>query len=78
MLECTIDFEGQRIADTITHALLLASGMMSFAVGYYYESMLLLTGVFVAGLLLTLILVLPPWPMYTKHPQPWREITPKE
>ncbi|KAL9550103.1 hypothetical protein MBANPS3_004890 [Mucor bainieri] len=67
ILECTIDFEGQKLAEQLTHYLLVAS----FIVGYSMQSMQMLLIVFAAGLALTALAVIPPWPMYNKHPQPF-------
>ncbi|KAI8643731.1 microsomal signal peptidase 12kDa subunit [Parasitella parasitica] len=69
ILECTIDFEGQKLAEQLTHYLLILSGIASFIVGYSMQSMQMLLIVFSAGLALTALAVIPPWPMYNKHPQ---------
>ncbi|CAO0800724.1 unnamed protein product [Mucor circinelloides] len=71
ILECTIDFEGQKLAEQLTHYLLVLSGIASFIVGYSMQSMQMLLIVFAAGLALTALVVIPPWPMYNKHPQPF-------
>ncbi|OAD04725.1 hypothetical protein MUCCIDRAFT_125711, partial [Mucor lusitanicus CBS 277.49] len=61
------DFEGQKLAEQLTHYLLIAS----FIAGYSMHSMQMLLIVFAAGLALTALVVIPPWPMYNKHPQPF-------
>ncbi|KAG2196636.1 hypothetical protein INT46_002344 [Mucor plumbeus] len=71
VLECTIDFDGQKLAEQLTHYLLILSGIVSFIVGYSMQSMQILLIVFTAGLALTASVVIPPWPMYNKHPQPF-------
>lgn len=71
IIECTIDFDGQRLADQITYILLIVTGVASFIAGYALQSLETLLIIFAGGLALTLLVVVPPWPMYNKHPQPW-------
>ncbi|GAA5795822.1 microsomal signal peptidase 12 kDa subunit-domain-containing protein [Helicostylum pulchrum] len=71
IIECTIDFEGQRLAEQFTHILLIASGIVSFVVGYYLQSLQMVMMLFAGGLVLTALVAIPPWPMYNKHPQPF-------
>ncbi|OBZ81458.1 putative signal peptidase complex subunit 1 [Choanephora cucurbitarum] len=78
LIECTIDFEGQKKTDLLTHALLILTGVVSLIVGYSTESLQQLLVVFVAGFILTIIAVLPPWPMYNQHPQPFIAIDRKQ
>ncbi|KAI9356082.1 microsomal signal peptidase 12 kDa subunit-domain-containing protein [Pilaira anomala] len=70
-IECTIDFEGQRLAEHLTHYLLIASGIISFIVGYSLQSLQMVMMIFAVGLVLTALVVIPPWPLYNKHPQPF-------
>ncbi|KAI8360719.1 microsomal signal peptidase [Choanephora cucurbitarum] len=71
LIECTIDFEGQKKTDQLAHALLIITGVVSLIVGYSTASLQQLLVVFVVGFILTIIAVLPPWPMYNQHPQPF-------
>ncbi|KAG2192587.1 hypothetical protein INT47_006039 [Mucor saturninus] len=71
IIECTIDFEGQRLAEQLTHVLLTAFGVVSFAIGFYLQSIQMVMAVFAAGLVITALVVVPPWPMYRKHAQPF-------
>ncbi|KAG0162364.1 hypothetical protein DFQ30_002227, partial [Apophysomyces sp. BC1015] len=38
---------------------------------YASQSLQVTLAVFSAGLIATVLAVLPPWPMYNKNPQPW-------
>ncbi|KAI8967249.1 microsomal signal peptidase-like protein 12 kDa subunit [Mycotypha africana] len=69
VLECTIDFEGQKLAEQLTYILLIVTSFASFVTGYLMASMQLSLYIFLAGCILTSLVVLPPWPMYNKHPQ---------
>ncbi|KAI9496186.1 microsomal signal peptidase 12kDa subunit [Zychaea mexicana] len=69
--EWTIDFEGQKLADQLTHLILISFAAIGFVAGYALESLLVTVGVFAVGLFLAAVLVLPPWPMYNRNPQKW-------
>ncbi|KAI9473783.1 MAG: microsomal signal peptidase [Benjaminiella poitrasii] len=71
ILECTIDFEGQKKSEQLLRYLLTASGVASFFAGYFTQSMRLLVIVFCIGLIITAAVTIPPWPVYNKHPQPF-------
>merc|ERR1711939_723385 len=60
--EGEIDFEGQKLAELLTYA---------FLSGYFTQNIYntLYTGL--GGTALTFLLVVPPWPFYNQHPQPW-------
>ncbi|GFF21929.1 putative microsomal signal peptidase subunit SPC12 [Aspergillus udagawae] len=75
--EGQIDFHGQRIAELLSTALLIISGLSSFLkvaaflIGYIYEDIHLTLWTGLAGTLVTALAVIPPWPMYNKHPEKW-------
>ncbi|KAI8874531.1 microsomal signal peptidase 12 kDa subunit, partial [Backusella circina FSU 941] len=65
------DFSGQKLSDQLLHVLLTAFGVISLVVGYSMQSLQMLLIIFAGGLLTTALVVIPPWPMYNKHPQKW-------
>ncbi|KAI6812701.1 hypothetical protein KC367_g6619 [Hortaea werneckii] len=71
VLEGEIDFEGQKLAELLTYAILSISGVVAFFAGYFTQNIYntLYTGL--GGTALTFLLVVPPWPFYNQHPQPW-------
>ncbi|KAI8099475.1 microsomal signal peptidase 12kDa subunit [Halteromyces radiatus] len=69
--EWTIDFEGQRLAENLTYYLLIAASLVGFITGYALESIQLTVSIFAIGLAATFLFVLPPWPMYRRHPINW-------
>ncbi|KAL1935908.1 hypothetical protein VTP01DRAFT_42 [Rhizomucor pusillus] len=71
LLECTIDFEGQHLADRLTHGIVGTSAVVGFVAGYATQSLQTTMLVFAGALGLAALLVLPPWPMYNRHPQKW-------
>ncbi|GAB1743169.1 hypothetical protein NU219Hw_g9025t1 [Hortaea werneckii] len=69
--EGEIDFEGQKLAELLTYVILSISGVVAFLAGYFTQNIYntLYTGL--GGTALTFLLVVPPWPFYNQHPQPW-------
>lgn len=66
-----MDFEGQRRAEQhLLHALLLF-GLVGFVAGYATSSFRLMVYVCAAGLVVSLLLVVPDWSWYNRHPVPW-------
>ncbi|KAI5801453.1 microsomal signal peptidase 12 kDa subunit-domain-containing protein [Peziza echinospora] len=71
IIEGTIDFEGQRIAELLTTRILILSGIIGWLVGFYLKDVIYTVYIGLAGSLLAFLLVVPPWPVYNKHPLRW-------
>ncbi|KAL2013483.1 hypothetical protein VTN00DRAFT_1008 [Thermoascus crustaceus] len=71
VFEGQIDFHGQRIAEILYTTLLVLSGAVAFVVGYLYEDIFLTLWIGLAGTALTALVVIPPWPIFNKHPEKW-------
>ncbi|CAO3635224.1 unnamed protein product [Cunninghamella blakesleeana] len=71
--ECTIDFEGQRLADNLSHYILIAAASVGFITGYALQSIQITLTIFAIGFLTAALVVLPPWPMFRRHPLKWVE-----
>lgn len=63
----SIDFNGQARAETIYKQLLHFFSVASFMLGFVYQNMLLGVTVFAVGIILTFIIVVPPYPFYNKN-----------
>ncbi|KAJ9211555.1 hypothetical protein DTO166G4_6835 [Paecilomyces variotii] len=70
-LEGQIDFHGQRLAEILSTVLLILSGVVAFIAGFVSRDVYLTLWVGLAGTLLTALVVIPPWPVYNKHPEKW-------
>lgn len=67
----TQDFKGQALADFLTTALLVLSGIVSFFAGWATQNVYTTLYVGLGGTALTFLAVVPPWPVYNKNPLPW-------
>jgi signal peptidase complex subunit 1 len=66
-----MDFEGQRRAEQHLLRALLLFGLVGFIAGYVTSSFRLMLYVCGAGLVFSLLMVVPDWSWYNTHPVPW-------
>jgi signal peptidase complex subunit 1 len=66
-----MDFEGQKLAESLIYRLLVLFGAVGFVVGYAAGSFRLMVLINAAGLALTLLVVVPNWPIFNRHPLSW-------
>ncbi|EXJ83834.1 hypothetical protein A1O1_07461 [Capronia coronata CBS 617.96] len=71
LFEGQIDFDGQHLAEQLYSAILSMSSVVALIVGYMQQDIFLTMWIGVAGTLLAMFLVVPPWPVYNRHPQSW-------
>ena len=73
-----MDFEGQILAEKLYRIILVVFTIIAMIVSYSTQK--LCHGVYILsfGLLLTLLLCLPSWPMYNKHQLKWLKYVPQE
>ncbi|KIW16626.1 hypothetical protein PV08_03814 [Exophiala spinifera] len=71
LFEGQIDFHGQRLAETISTVVLTLSSVIALLAGYVLQDLYLTMWIGVIGTLFAMFLVVPPWPVYNQHPQPW-------
>ncbi|KAJ1335276.1 microsomal signal peptidase 12-like protein [Microdochium nivale] len=66
-----IDFEGQKLAELLTTAVLSAVGLVAFAVGFFFQDIALALKIGLAGTALAFLVIVPPWPFFNRHPVKW-------
>jgi len=71
VFEGQIDFHGQRLTETISTAVLTVSSVIALIIGFIQQDIYMTMWIGLAGTLLAMFLVVPPWPVYNQHPQPW-------
>jgi len=71
LVEGQIDFDGQRLAERISTAILTLSSVVALIAGFLQQDIYLTVWIGLAGTALAMLLVVPPWPVYNQHPQPW-------
>ncbi|KAJ7863265.1 microsomal signal peptidase subunit [Mycena leptocephala] len=76
LAEGKIDFVGQQQVERISRVWLIGSAIISFILGFALQSMQLTLGVFGLSTLMLALVVLPPWPMFNRHPTQWLPVRP--
>ncbi|KAG8901018.1 hypothetical protein FRB99_005597 [Tulasnella sp. 403] len=71
LAEGTIDFEGQKLAETLMHAWLVIAAIISFISGFVLESVFVTFATFGGASLVLALIMLPPWPFFNRTPVKW-------
>ncbi|KAG7085502.1 hypothetical protein E1B28_003064 [Marasmius oreades] len=66
-----IDFAGQKQVDEISRIWLISSTVISFVAGFASQNIRVTFGFLGISTLLLFAVVIPPWPMFNKHPVTW-------
>ncbi|KAL5604675.1 hypothetical protein BROUX41_001974 [Berkeleyomyces rouxiae] len=66
-----IDFKGQPFAELIQNVAMSVFGILAFIYGYVYQDIRAALFIVLGGAIVTLLLVVPPWPMYKRNPVKW-------
>ncbi|KDN36421.1 microsomal signal peptidase 12 kDa subunit [Tilletiaria anomala UBC 951] len=76
-LEGKIDFRGQRLSDRIQQESLVFAAVAAFIVGWLLQSLALTLYIYTFFFVVTMIICIPPWPMYNRHDTMWLSDGPK-
>lgn len=66
-----MDYQGQKAAEQWISRLLVLFAAVGFVVGYLSGNFALMVYINLAGLAVTLLLVVPDWPLFNQHPLQW-------
>ncbi|KAF5345022.1 hypothetical protein D9758_010426 [Tetrapyrgos nigripes] len=65
------DFAGQKLVDDIVRIWLMATTAISFIAGFALQSLFVTFSILGLSTVALLVLVVPPWPMFNRHPVKW-------
>eukprot|EP01137_Pigoraptor_chileana_P025610 Opistho-2@95321 len=65
------DFKGQKLAEEIYQYTIAAFAIIGFVIGFVTEQFTHSVYIFAFGIVLSAVLVLPPWPFYRRHSIRW-------
>ncbi|KAA8910437.1 microsomal signal peptidase 12 kDa subunit-domain-containing protein [Sphaerosporella brunnea] len=71
LIDGNIDFEGQRLAERLTTVVLILAGLTAWLLGFFMQDLKYTLYAGLGGTVLTILIVVPPWPMYNRHPVSW-------
>ena len=66
-----MDYQGQKLAEMIYLYLIVILGAIGWVFGYVAQSFKITFTVWLGGLVVSMILCVPDWPMYNPHPVEW-------
>ncbi|KAI6179410.1 Lon protease-like protein, mitochondrial [Aphelenchoides besseyi] len=66
------DFQGQKKSERLLQIILVIHGVVGFLLGYFFERMSFVIGIILFGAVVASIVVLPPWPVFRRHPLHWQ------
>lgn len=66
-----MDLQGQRTAEWLYFTILLGAALPAFLCGWFSGSLKLMLIIYAASTALAVVLVVPDWPMYNRHPLKW-------
>ncbi|KAK4698614.1 signal peptidase complex subunit 1, partial [Phenoliferia sp. Uapishka_3] len=69
--DARIDFAGQEQTEKLARSIIWSFTGIAFIVGFFAQSLRITFGIFSAGVVLTLVLILPAYPAYNSHPVKW-------
>lgn len=70
-----MDWQGQKLAEQMMQIMLLAFGVVGYAVGFVMGSFQTMVLVYSIGVLLIALLTIPNWPFSNRHPLLWLDPT---
>ncbi|KAL0948264.1 hypothetical protein HGRIS_010860 [Hohenbuehelia grisea] len=71
LLEGKIDFEGQRLVETLVSWVMIIAAVISFIAGFALQSLQVTFGLFAASIVALAFVIIPPWPMFNANPVKW-------
>jgi len=71
LAEGRIDFAGQALVDLVSRVVLASSTVLAFGVGFALQDIRITFAIMGLSTLTMALLLLPPWPMFNRHPVKW-------
>ncbi|CAK9298285.1 unnamed protein product [Gordionus sp. m RMFG-2023] len=69
-----MDYEGQLLAEKIYQSIISIFGVLGFVLGYYTQMFSYTVYLLGIGILISSLLVVPPWPIYRRKPLRWQKL----
>lgn len=66
-----MDYHGQKLAEMIYCYLIVIFGVIAWFFGYFAQDFTVTFGGWAVGLVIAMLLCVPDWPMFNRHPVPW-------
>jgi Microsomal signal peptidase 12 kDa subunit (SPC12). len=71
-----MDYEGQKLCENLFYWIIIIFGSIGWVYGYMEQDFSYVFYAWVVGMVISLILCVPDWPWFNKHPIKWLEAVP--
>lgn len=71
ILEGQIDYEGQKLVESLSTLVFAFVGVVSFIAGFVSQDIIRTLYIGIGGSALVFVLAVPPWPFYKRNPIAW-------
>jgi signal peptidase complex subunit 1 len=71
-----MDYEGQKLAEILFYWIILSFGAVGWVIGYIQQDFVVVFYAWLVGVTLSVIICVPDWPFYNRHPVKWLESVP--
>mmetsp|Transcript_8774 Transcript_8774/g.12835 ORF Transcript_8774/g.12835 Transcript_8774/m.12835 type:complete len:80 (-) Transcript_8774:237-476(-) len=71
-----MDYEGQKLSEIIFYIVICTCGGIGWIYGYFQQDFTFCFYAWAVGVAISVILCVPDWPFYNRHPVKWLESVP--
>lgn len=71
-----MDYKGQQLSELIFQIIIVLFGSVGWIYGYMEQDFMIVFQCWVVGVLISVLLCVPDWPFYNRHPVKWLESVP--
>ncbi|QSL65352.1 hypothetical protein MERGE_002662 [Pneumocystis wakefieldiae] len=66
-----IDYEGQSVSEVLANIIVVFFSIAAYVIGFLRQNLIITLFIFVLGIVTSLLVIVPPWPIYNTHPIKW-------
>mmetsp|Transcript_3730 Transcript_3730/g.9872 ORF Transcript_3730/g.9872 Transcript_3730/m.9872 type:complete len:80 (+) Transcript_3730:211-450(+) len=71
-----MDYEGQKLAELLFYWIIIGFGGVGWVIGHFQQDFMIVFKFWLVGVAISLVLCVPDWPFYNRHPVKWLESVP--
>ncbi|EMR10601.1 hypothetical protein PNEG_01305 [Pneumocystis murina B123] len=66
-----IDYEGQTISEILANVIVIFFSIAAYVTGFLRQNLIITLFIFIVGIITSILVIVPPWPIYNTHPIKW-------
>lgn len=71
-----MDYQGQKLSENLFYYIILLFGSIGWVYGYFLQDFTYVFYSWSVGVVISIVLCVPDWPIYNRHPIKWLESIP--